>query len=108
MFIIFTGFIQGVCTRVRDLGNISEFCLPKLPKGKELLQGEELGPKGRRPGWVSRRRRHHPNRMVPAGVPSEGASWRLDPNSREGPVAFLPLGKPQHILLGPIMEPGQT
>ena len=55
MFIIFTGFIQGVCTRVRDLGNISEFCLPKLPKGKELLQGEDLGPKGRRPGWVSRR-----------------------------------------------------
>lgn len=108
MFIIFTGFIQGVCTRVRDLGNISEFCLPKLPKGKELLQGEDLGPKGRRPGWVRRRRRHHPNRMVPAGVPSEGASWRLDPNSREGPVAFLPLGKPQHILLGPIMEPGQT
>ena len=46
MFIIFTGFIQGVCTRVRDLGNISEFCLPKLPKGKELLQGEDLGPKG--------------------------------------------------------------
>lgn len=108
MFIVFTGFIQGVCTRAGDLGNISEFCLPKLPKGKGLWKGEDLGPKGRRPGWVSRRWRHHPSWMVPVGVPSGRTSWRLDPNSREGPVAFLPLEKPQHILLGPIMEPGQT
>ena len=70
MFIVFTGFIQGVCTRAGDLGNISEFCLPKLPKGKGLWKGEDLGPKGRRPGWVSRRWRQkgHKQDMSPSSL----------------------------------------
>lgn len=80
------GIIPGMYTRVENFGDILEFCLPQLPK---VFQGEVLGPRGSRPGWISR-------------------WWKLDLSSGEGSVAFLPFEKAQHVLLGMSTELGYT